>query len=85
MDSSCILRKVPVSSAPLISPKGQSPSRSHSVILKQLQGHHPEIQGPPDSAFCQAHILQNHKLTQDVAAIAQTASGLNLFNEYQVQ
>ena len=50
-------------------------------FLEQQEVCSPEAQGP-SSVFCQARILQDHKLHQGMVTAAQAASNLNVSNAF---
>ena len=57
--------------------KDSFPGDPTQQFLEQLEVCSPEAQGP-SSAFCQARILQDHKLHQDMVTTAQAASNLSV-------
>jgi len=54
-------------------PKDRFPGDLIQQFLKQPKVRFPEVQGP-DCTLCQACVPQDHKLKQDVVAVAQAAS-----------
>jgi len=74
----CILKELPALFC-AHALKDRYPGDPTQQFLEQPEVFSPKAQGP-SSAFCQAHILQDHKLHQGMITTAQAASNLNLSN-----